>query len=448
MRPNRGNMAGAPHFRSVDFIGEFPIARLEFRGAPNFPGKVAMTAFNPFIPLDDKESGIPAGFFDIEVANTSEHAITYTVGSALGNPLPANNIHRVEVADGLTLLKLSSDKLAPAEIGSGDLTLATDALDVSWQEYWFSGAWFDQLEVYWRDFLIPGKLRNRTADHANSGGDRQGMLAAHLTLKPGETGHARFVIAWSFPNCENYWNPNACKSACECHKSPTWKNFYATIWPDSTASARYAMAEWDRLHAETVLFKESLFSSSFPPPVLDAISANLSILKTPTVLRMEDGTFYGWEGCHSHSGCCEGSCTHVWNYAQALPFLFPSLERSMREADYAYNLRPSGAMPFRIQLPLGAEPWSFRPCADGQFGNVMKVYRDWKISGNTEWLRRLWPGVKRSIEFAWSSENADKWDPEKTGVLTGRQHHTLDMELFGPNFMAHRILPRRSQSRR
>ena len=123
----------------------------------------------------------------------------------------------------------------------------------------------------------------------------------------------------------------------------------------------------------------------------------------------------------------------MWNYAQALPFLFPSLERSMREADYQYNLRPSGAMPFRIQLPLGVEPWSFRPCADGQFGGVMKVYRDWKISGDTNWLRRLWPGVKKSIEFAWSPENPDKWDPDKTGVLHGRQHHTLDMELFGPN---------------
>ncbi len=30
-------------------------------------------------------------------------------------------------------------------------------------------------------------------------------------------------------------------------------------------------------------------------------------------------------------------------------------------------------------------------------------------------------------------DNPDRWDPEQTGVLWGRQHHTLDMELFGPN---------------
>ncbi len=151
------------------------------------------------------------------------------------------------------------------------------------------------------------------------------------------------------------------------------------------------------------------------------------------MLRLEDGTFYGWEGCHPSAGCCEGSCTHVWNYQQALPFLFPRLERSMRDADYAYNLRPDGGMPFRLQLPIGSAPWEFRPCADGQFGGILKLYRDWKISGDSEWLRKLWPAAKQSLEFAWSKRNIDRWDPDKSGVLWGRQHHTLDMELFGPN---------------
>ena len=63
----------------------------------------------------------------------------------------------------------------------------------------------------------------------------------------------------------------------------------------------------------------------------------------------------------------------------------------------------------------------------------MKVYREWKLSGDTEWLRGIWGDVKRSLEFAWSPENADRWDADRDGVLEGRQHHTLDMELFGPS---------------
>jgi uncharacterized protein (DUF608 family) len=41
--------------------------------------------------------------------------------------------------------------------------------------------------------------------------------------------------------------------------------------------------------------------------------------------------------------------------------------------------------------------------------------------------------VRKAVEFAWHPGNYDRWDPDKTGVLHGRQHHTLDMELFGPN---------------
>jgi hypothetical protein len=93
-------------------------------------------------------------------------------------------------------------------------------------------------------------------------------------------------------------------------------------------------------------------------------------------------------------------------------------------------------MRFRLPLPAGItaeEHWTFHPCADGQFGNVLKAYADWKISGDTQWLQKHWPAIKKSIEFAWSPSNEYRWDPGQSGVLTGRQHHTLDMELFGPS---------------
>ena len=107
----------------------------------------------------------------------------------------------------------------------------------------------------------------------------------------------------------------------------------------------------------------------------------------------------------------------------------------MRSAHYLYSIDEHGGNHFRIQLPLGikAEKDDFRPCVDGQFGDVIKTYRDWKICGDTKWLASLWPTVKKTIEYAWCPNNYDRWDPDKTGILWGRQHHTLDMELFGPN---------------
>ena len=132
-----------------------------------------------------------------------------------------------------------------------------------------------------------------------------------------------------------------------------------------------------------------------PPEALEAVGSNIAVLKSPTVFRLTEGQFYGFEGCQCDAGSCEGSCTHVWNYAMALPFLFPSLERSMRELDYTYNQREDGGMPFRLQLPLGRERSSFRPCVDGQMGGVIKTYREWKISGDDGFIKKHYDGLKR-----------------------------------------------------
>ena len=65
-------------------------------------------------------------------------------------------------------------------------------------------------------------------------------------------------------------------------------------------------------------------------------------------------------------------------------------------------------------------------------GSVIKCYREWKISGDDTWLKENWDNITKVLEYAWSVENPDEWDRNKDGVLEGRQHHTLDMELFGP----------------
>ncbi|MFA5203248.1 MAG: GH116 family glycosyl-hydrolase [Lentisphaeria bacterium] len=450
---SRETMAGLPHFPKTEFRGAFPLAEVEFAD-PLFPCRFTLAAFNPFIPLQADDSSLPAAFFEFTVANPTDQTIAYTLAMTVKNPYGENAENSFQNHAGISQLKLRS-LLPAADLKYGDLTLATDAADTSVQEYWYRGKWFDTLTVFWKDFIKPGPIANRTLPvRGNDAGNDHGTLAARISVAAGQTARVRFLLAWNNPNCSNYWNPppapkaddaepaagGCCGQGCNCGgkdnaapPAPTWKNHYATRFADSAATAAYAFQNWDRLETATRQFQETLFASTLPRPVLDAVSANISILKTPTCLRLEDGSFYGWEGCGCDSGCCEGSCTHVWNYAYALPFLFPDLERSMRNLDYRHNLRDDGGMPFRLQLPLGRDRSTFRPCADGQFGGVIKVYRDWKISGDTAWLRTLWPGVKQSIAFAWAPTNEDQWDPERTGVLNGRQHHTLDMELFGPN---------------
>ncbi|HEX9018357.1 MAG TPA: GH116 family glycosyl-hydrolase, partial [Anaerolineaceae bacterium] len=440
--PDRQNMAGLPHFTSVEFTGEFPLARLAYHHA-SFPGSVEMLAFNPFIPLNAFDSGIPAAFFEIQVTNTTSEPLTYQLTGALGDPLPGNNIHTLYDEGSRAYLHMRTDGAAADDktqlTAQGNLTLAVDGGDapsLESQAFWFRGAWFDSLEVYWREQMTPGGLKPRSYSREQSGANNTGCLAARFALAPGQSRRVRFIIAWDFPVVENYWNADSNHAAAKKGLPIRWKNYYATRFENSFSSAQYALENWERLYAETLRFKEALFSSTLDPVVIDAVSANLAVLKSAAVLRLEDGVFYGFEGCHSNAGCCEGSCTHVWNYAQAAPFLFPELERSMRGTDFRLNQREDGGMRFRLPLPdaISAEDyWVFHPCADGQFGNVLKAYADWKISGDTTWLAGQWPAIQKAIAFAWAPTNEYRWDPQKSGVLTGRMHHTLDMELFGPS---------------
>jgi uncharacterized protein (DUF608 family) len=433
--PERYLLSGVPHFRDCTFTGAFPFAKIDFIDE-TFPGKVSLHAFNPFIPLNDKDSSLPCAFFEVEVTNTGEKIRDYTACLSVANPYKEDGrFNSYQSKGGISAIKMSRIETNTPDIRHGDMTIAVNGEDVSFQEYWYRGAWFDNIAVFWRDFCRPGKFKNRSysADTANHGKVTEDVasLAVRINVAPGKTHKVRFIISWNHPDNYNDWNEHE-GTKNKDGSFVTWKNYYALLFKDSMECASYGMQNWDRLENETHSFSDALFSSALPEEALDAVTANISLLKSPTVWRLEDGTLYGWEGVMTDQGSCEGSCTHVWNYAYALPFLFPALERSMREADYKYNLREDGGMPFRIQLPLGSGQSSFRPCVDGQMGGIIKVYREWKILGDTEWLRRLWPSVKKSLEFAWSPKNKDKWDPERNGIISGRQHHTLDMELFGP----------------
>ena len=145
----------------------------------------------------------------------------------------------------------------------------------------------------------------------------------------------------------------------------------------------------------------------------------------------KDGAFYAFEGTGDDHGCCPLNCTHVWNYEQTLAFLFPALERTMREVDFGHNTDDDGFMVFRSRIPLGTPKWDFpHAAADGQMGTVVKLYREWQLSGDLEFLRRLWPKAKAALEFAWRD-----WDPDRDGVMEGVQHNTYDIEFRGPNPM-------------
>ena len=421
----RASGAGLPRFRSNTFTAGFPIARVDFAD-PKVPLKVALEAFNPFIPLNDKDSSIPVAIFLFHLHNPGPSPVNAVLFANLenrtGHPEIGGGLTSYRSGQSVSGLKMSTTKHPPDSPRFGSLALATTWPDINVATHWFRGPWFDSLHRFWDQVSELGEIEEDREDTVAPDGTTDiGTIGLKVRIQPGQQVTLPILLAWHNPNFEMYWKEDR----------PTWRNYYATIFEDAWHVAEYVGANLSRLEAETRLFRDTLFASTLPEPVLDAVSSQLSVLKSTTCLRLTDGTFYAFEGCNPTAGCCEGTCTHVWNYAQALPFLFPQLERSIREADYAYNQSEDGHMTFRMPLPLGthATP-SFHAAADGQMGGIMKVYREWLVSGDDDWLRRLWPSVRRALEYAWKY-----WDRDRDGVMEGVQHNTYDIEFYGPNPM-------------
>lgn len=426
------DLAGLKHFENSVFKASFPIARIDFCDK-NFPADVTLTAYNPFIPSNDKDSSIPAAFFDIELKNTSDKDIDYTVLFSVTNVLKYKGIGQMKSKGKITSVVMNGLSNRRNSLKYGNMTIATDAKRTAYQESWFRGDFFDKLTLFMNDLNTAGDIKNRFYKKPEECGKPDtSTVTATVNIKAGKTETLHFVLAWYVPNAQMGENKQNVE-ATVFNGVGKYKNYYATQFKDSFDVASYCLKNRKRLFGDTFAFSQALESSNMPASVLDAVTSNLAILKSTTVLRLEDGSFWAWEGVKRNVGSCFGTCQHVWNYDYAMPFLFPQLSKQLRSNEFKYTMEDSGLIHFRMPVNFKENDKYFmeRSCVDGQMGTVIKAYREWKLSGDDEWLQQNWEKIKLLIEFAWSADNKDKWDIEKTGVISGRQHHTLDVELFG-----------------
>jgi non-lysosomal glucosylceramidase len=231
-----------------------------------------------------------------------------------------------------------------------------------------------------------------------------GALGRAFTLKPGQEVTITFVITWHFPNIRLGGLPEV---------GGRW---YGARFANALAVADYVSANFDRLRRDTVLWRDTWLDSSLPHWFLDRTFLNTSILATNTCYWFGNGRFYAWEGV----GCCEGTCTHVWHYAHAVARLFPLLERRLRErTDFGAGFdEPTGRIRFRAEHN---DHWA----VDGQSGCILRTYREHRMSVNSEFLKPLWPKVKKALEFLIQKDTGED------GIIDGPQHNTLDADWWG-----------------
>ncbi|HOF17456.1 MAG TPA: GH116 family glycosyl hydrolase [Phycisphaerae bacterium] len=432
-----GGYEGLPRFERCRFTGAYPFGQVSLSDR-HVPLKVSITGFSPLIPRDDRNSGIPAAILEYTLTNPTRRTVAFEFSyhlSHLAVGKSGRKSARSRAVPDLGVFSWNVEKSHDASFGSAALAVIGHKPRV--KGAWFRGGWFDWISVLWRE-ASTGRF---TANDGNP--DREenvhhgGSVLVPGRLSPGQSVTIPCVIAWHFPNVDQtYGMAPACgcgaggNCAPDDNPPPLWQPYYATQWSDALDVARYVREHYASLRERTLAFRKALARSTVPPEVLDAVSANLAILKSPTILRQANGNVWAWEGCCIAAGCCFGSCTHVWNYAQALPHLFPQLERTLREQELERSMDAEGHINFRAALPDGPTPHHGHPAADGQLGGIMKVFRDWQISGDRAWLERMYPSVKRSLDYC-----IRRWDPDRRGGLFEPHHNTYDIEFWGPDGM-------------
>jgi len=437
----RGGFEGFPRFEKCIFKGEYPFGEAKISDS-SVPLQVTLNAWNPFVPLDDKNSGIPCAILEYTLHNASAHPVEYEFSYHLSHLAPgcggqeSNSLNTVIPGRGVFLHSL--EKPNAESFGSASLLAIGGQPRIKGMWLRSPGWEFDSLSALWREVSTGEFSANEGSNKIDTSGRNGCSVLLEGVLAPGESQSHPIVITWHFPNCYEQAGglplPEA-QGAAGCRafpeeKPPLWRPYYATLWSDAREIALYVDEHYASLRARTVAFKEALFSSTLPAYVLDAVSANLAILKSPTVLRLENGDLWCWEGCFPDGGCCHGSCTHVWNYAQAFPHLYPRLERTLRESELCRSMDENGHVTFRSALPEGQVKHDFHAASDGQLGGIMKLFRDWQISGDLDWLKKMYPLAKHSLDYCIRT-----WDPDHRGGLFEPHHNTYDIEFWGPDGM-------------
>lgn len=421
-----GSSFGLPRFTQASFTTHFPFGAIQLADK-RVPLKVQITGWSPFEPGDADNSSLPVAALEYQFTNTTKAALEAVFSFNAKNFVPAGkNPRAVRPIEGGFILWGGPGNEKPWEECAFSATVSEPGVKVN--HAWFRGGWWDALTIAWKNVTSAACVE---AAPVTQGEPSPGAtLAVPFTLAGGESKTITLRLAW-FTGASNLrLGREPAGYQPEPNAPAHFRPWYAEKFTDINGVSFYWRDHYAELRRKSANFRDAFYDSTLPPEVVEAIAANLTILKSPTVLRQTDGRVWAWEGCGDDSGCCHGSCTHVWNYAQAMPHLFPALERTLRETEFGPSQNEAGHQTFRSALPIRPVDHEFHAAADGQLGGIMKVHRDWRISGDMNWLRSLWPKVKRSLDYC-----IEAWDPAHKGWVEEPHHNTYDIEFWGPDGM-------------
>ena len=429
---------------SLTFMGEYPFGRYDFHDSAS-PVKLCLEAYSPLVPPNEKDSGMPCAIYNLTAENTHREAVEVSFLATQQNAVGfgkqyEHNSNRVVRLNAASMVEMTTAQPAdglplqsPRQVfqfqkpGDGQefgslalLAMAPEAVAcASWDNL------PRLVERFTEDGRVQGPL---SATIPATGQTVNAAIAVPFVLKPGEKRTVTFALTWHFPNERQMWGSvtpeKFWKSDFSQWSATAVGRQYANWWPDASAVAKDLVARLPELERRTRLFHDTLYASNLPRWLLDGLSSQIAILRSPTCFWNRDGYFgcsEGFRELESFNYFLDGNCTHVMQYAQLHAYLFPSIARNLRDSDFALQ-HADGRLSHR-------QNWGYhgmQPALDGSCGAVLGAYREYRMSADAAWLNGTWPKVKKAMDYIIAT-----WDRDEDGVLGGSQFTTMDDSVTG-----------------
>lgn len=398
-------------FAQVEFTGQYPIGHVQLRD-PAEAISAVIEAYSPFIPLDYDNSSLPVTVLEVTLHNAGDAAAQVELEAYVENAAiryqPStrdDNLRRrarvMPLVGGAMVMGevVGSDSAPPAAASLRD---------------WGTMA-----------LAIIGRRTQAQASRGKSDPDAESPLAqaqemavrAPLTIPAKGAVTTTVLIAWHFPHVHP-----------DMQRLPDPRRWVAERFADAAAVATYSAQQLPRLAGLTHSFRDTWYGGdqpdnrgTLPHWLLERALWPVSALTTNGTYRLTRGRVWGWEG----TGCCAGTCTHVWHYGQAAGRLFPQLEIDLRErTDFTPEaMTADGCIGFRGS-------YDRHPCIDGQAGILLRCYREHLTDGTGYFLKRNWPHIHQATEFLVRAEAEGKPNGND-GIFTRRFENTLDAKWGG-----------------
>jgi len=308
------HLPGIPRFRLSSFTGKFPFGTWQLEDR-DVPVQVEMEVYNPFIPLDEASSSLPACLVRWKLTNPIQKPVEVSLAFAISSALPGGT--RVEEISpkGYLGMKLSGTD------GHKELVLVTSP-GARIQTH-------DHLQIFWQDFADDGQLEPiEIQGRTGSGSPGVNALFLKTTLSPGGEAAIPMIISWSSLNRKDL--------------------------QDAASIAGNIIGDMDYLYTSSMAFSDVISQSSYPDYLIHTLAGDIVQLK------------------HAKKG---------------LSGIFPAMSSRMFPGHDPVQLK---------HLSTGKTSNTDSP--EIMLVNILQVYLNWKLTGETAGLEKHWDLLTGQME--------------------------------------------------